>query len=289
MPQLSLYKKFHLKYVFYLLSGLLAYGFLVEPYLITVKNIDIHSERLANVLKGYKIVQISDLHISKYGRREKKVIKFLKSIDPDIVFFTGDAIEWGADFNPVIQFFKNVPAKIGTWAVLGNADYSNTKEMCELCHEPNSKDLLKEMPVRFLRNTSEVIEIKKTDGSLQPLNLAIIGVDDFITGRADLESSIRHIPQEIPKILLSHSPDIFEEASGRGIDLLLSGHTHGGQIFIAAILSKVIDNLGIHDLNYTKGLFHEGKTIMYVNSGIGTSIIPIRIGVPPQIAILNFK
>ncbi|MEC4685746.1 MAG: metallophosphoesterase [Nitrospirota bacterium] len=275
--------------VFYLSSGLLVYGFLIEPYVVTVKNIDIHSERLANVLKGYKVVQISDLHISKYGRREKKVVKVLRNIDPDIVFFTGDAIEWGADFKPVLQFFRNVPAKIGVWAVLGNSDYSNAKEMCLLCHEPNSKSLLKKKRVRFLRNTNEVIKIKRTDGSLQPLKLAIIGVDDFVTGRADLKSSIRQIPREVPKILLSHSPDLFVEASRSGIDLLLAGHTHGGQIFIVAILGGVISSLGIHDLKYTTGLYNKGKTVMYVNSGIGTSIIPVRIGVPPQIAILNFK
>lgn len=264
------------------------YGYFVEPNLVIVNNIDIHSPRLSNLLHNYKIAHISDLHISSFGLKERRIIKRLKEIDPDIVFITGDTIAWRADFGPAIEFLENIPAKIGAWGVLGNADYSNAKGMCVLCHEQDSNALRNKSNIRFLRNTAEIIEIMNTEKADHPLQLAILGVDDPVTGRADLELTNSQISQEIPKILLAHSADIFDEASEKDIDLILAGHTHGGQVFLYSYFKAIIERFIGRNEPYLKGVFHKGKTVMYVNRGIGTSIIPFRLGVPPEITVLTF-
>jgi len=272
------------KYSLFVLFGLLVYGFYIEPYMINIKNIDIQSSKLAELLKGYKVVQISDLHISSYSRREIKAIEILNDIDPDIIFITGDAVSWGEDFNPVSQFFDNMKAKIGIYGVLGNADYSNPEGMCILCHAPKSKTLRKNSPIKFLRNDAYVINFNNSDNS----KLAIIGIDDYVTGKDHLELALDQISNEIPKILLSHSPDIFEEAVENRMDLVLAGHTHGGQIYLFSFIKSMLAWFKGIKRPYSKGIYRKGETVMYVNSGIGTSIVPVRLGVPPEITIYKF-
>jgi hypothetical protein len=164
--------------------------------------------------------------------------------------------------------------------VLGNTEYSNENESCILCHEEKSRSLKKEPHPIVLRNSSIALMIK---GRI----VNIIGVDDPVTKKSDLRAAIKKIDPEAPSILLAHSPEVFEEASEFEIDLLLSGHTHGGQIFLIKYL-RYIFPLEV-SLDFIEGFFQKGKALMYVSRGIGTSRLPFRLGIKPEITFFTFS
>ena len=128
--------------------------------------------------------------------------------------------------------------------------------------------------------------IKKSSKSSK---LAIIGVDDPVTKRHNLETAVNNLPEEIPRILLSHSPEIINDAINKKIDLMLAGHTHGGQIFLVSWFKNYLTWLGLRIPRFISGYHKLSNTSMYVNRGIGTSIFPIRLGVRPEITVIQFE
>jgi hypothetical protein len=117
--------------------------------------------------------------------------------------------------------------------------------------------------------------------------VTLIGVDDPVTRKSDLAGAIREANLAGPKILLTHSPQIFEEAVQSGVDLVLAGHNHGGQVFFLGYLRKMI--LREPALEYLQGFYQKGKTLMYVSRGVGTSFLPFRLGVKPEVAFFTFS
>ena len=225
-----------------------------------------------------KVVQLSDLHIKKVGLREKKVLEILKTEKPDLILLTGDYIKFNGPYEPVMTFFSQLRATFGVYGVLGNTDYYNENGSCVLCHQEKSKTLKKGPPL-FLRNSAFKLLIKDKA-------LFLIGVDDPVNKKSDLRSAMKGVEGRHPAILLAHSPELFEEAVTNGMDLVLSGHTHGGQISGAGLLQKILPL--DPSLEMLKGFFQKGKTLMYVNRGIGTSYLPFRLGVKPEITFFKF-
>ena len=146
---------------------------------------------------------------------------------------------------------------------------------------PNgSKDLKEKQNPIFLRNAASVFEANHK-------KINIFGVDNPVNKKSNLSTTLKGTNSKGPSILLAHSPEIFEEASGYGIDLILSGHNHGGQIFITKILGKFLPFDPV--LQFLEGFFQEGKTLMYVSRGVGTSYLPFRLGVKPEITFFEFS
>jgi predicted MPP superfamily phosphohydrolase len=145
-----------------ILLGLAAYGFLVEPNWIEVTHVWISSPRLSKALDGKLAIHLSDLHISRIGKREEEVLRLLMELKPDFVFLTGDYVKWQGDCEAALTFFSRLEAKIEVWAVMGDYDYSNSRKSCLFCHEPNTGNPTKKHPVKFLRNDLEKIEIDGT-------------------------------------------------------------------------------------------------------------------------------
>jgi predicted MPP superfamily phosphohydrolase len=261
---------------------LLLLGFFIKAYYdsntIEVTHYTIENSPLGEVLGGFKVAQLSDLHLKKVGLREKKVLEILKTEKPDLILLTGDYISFNGSYEPVMTFFSQLRAPFGVYGVLGNTDYYNENGSCVLCHQEKSKTLKKESPF-FLRNSASQLLIKgKT--------LSLIGVDDPVNKKSDLRLAMRDMKERHPAILLAHSPELFEEAVTNGIDFVLSGHTHGGQIAGVGLLEKILPL--DPSLDMLKGFFQKGKTLMYVNRGIGTSYLPFRFGVKPEITFFKF-
>ena len=189
-------------------------------------------------------------------------MEVLKEEKPDLILITGDFISFEGPYEPVMSLFHQFKAPFGTYAVLGNTEYSNENGSCILCHEERSRKLKEKQNPVFLRNSSFPLKINgKT--------LNILGVDDPVNKKSNLKTTLKGMNSEAPSILLAHSPEIFEEASGFGIDLLLCGHTHGGQIFLTKYLRKIFPLEA--SLEFLEGFFQKGKMLMYVSRGIGTS------------------
>lgn len=246
---------------------------------IEVKHYQISASPLARVLSGVKVAHLSDLHIKDIGLREKKILELLKEEKPDLILVTGDLISFKQPYESVLAFFKQLRAPMGVYGVPGNTEYSNENGSCILCHEERSSRLKKSPHPVLLRNS---LILLNNDGK----TFDLIGVDDPVGKKHNLKTALKEWNQKIPSILLAHSPEIFEEASGSGIDLVLSGHTHGGQLFVTKYLRKIFPLEA--SLEFLDGFSQKGKTLMYVSRGVGTSFLPFRWGVKPEITFFSF-
>jgi len=229
------------------------------------------------VLDGKKVAFVSDLHSLRFGPREKEVTSILEREKPDFVFLGGDYISFCGPYEPVFSFLGNLK---NAYAVMGNTEYSNENGSCLVCHKEKSLALKENPNVRFLRNSHLTLE-----SGGKKVNL--LGVDGPIDKRDDITEAMHGIDRAVPAILLAHSPEVFEDAVRQGIDLVLCGHNHGGQIFpIRFIKGKVMID---PTFDYLEGFFNKGNTLMYVSRGIGNSYLPFRLGVKPEVAVFEFS
>ncbi|MBW1823101.1 MAG: metallophosphoesterase [Deltaproteobacteria bacterium] len=257
---------------------LLIYGIWIEPYQVDVHHLQIKGAGINKVLKDKIAVHLSDLHIIKIGKREKKILKILDDLKPDLIFLTGDYVGWGGDYEPALTFLSSLKAKIGIWAVMGDYDYSSSRKSCLFCHEQGSGKFTERHKVRFLRNEMELVSLP---GGYAWLWGSDPGAEfNYITNEG-----IRFLEEKTPSIILSHSPLIFDLVFDQDV-LILAGDTHGGQIPFPSWLWGI---LGYEkSALYNQGLFQEGQKKMYVSRGIGTSHFPIRILCPPELVVLHF-
>jgi hypothetical protein len=246
---------------------------------IEIRHYEIKNSSLGEALNGLKVAHLSDLHLKSIGLRENKILEILTEEKPDLIFITGDLISFEGPYEPVMSFLRQLKPPYGIYGVLGNTEYSNENGSCILCHEEKSRSLKRNQRPVFLRNS--LLTLKVNGNALD-----IIGVDDSVEKKSNLKEALKDTNSKNPSILLAHSPEIFEEASSSGIDLLLCGHTHGGQIFLTKYLRKIIPLEA--SLEFIEGLFQNGKMLMYVSRGVGTSYLPFRFGVKPEITFFKF-
>lgn len=257
----------------------------LQNNLISITEIKITSSKIPSSFKGYKILQISDLHNKKFGDNQDVLIQKMKSIDPDIIAITGDLIDSKSyDAEVSMQLIREMVKKYPVYFVTGNHEQWSGK------YNSLEKEL-KKYSVNVLRN--EHVVIRKGE---QEINL--LGIDDpeFGTGNRD-EGNI--IIDEIKKakiemqpdrynVLLSHRPEFIKEYTNERLDLVLSGHAHGGQVRLPFIGGLVAPNQGVLP-KYTAGLYVEQNTSMVVSRGLGNSIIPQRILNRPEIVVVQLN
>ncbi|PGL89576.1 phosphoesterase [Bacillus thuringiensis] len=257
----------------------------LQNNLISITEVKITSSKIPSSFKGYKILQISDLHNKKFGDNQDVLIQKIKSIDPDIIAITGDLIDSKSyDAEVSMQLIREIVKKYPVYFVTGNHEQWSGKYN-------NLEKELKKYDVNVLRN--EHVGIRKGE---QEINL--LGIDDpeFVTGNRD-EGNI--IIDEIKKakiemqpdkynVLLSHRPEFIKEYTNERLDLVLSGHAHGGQVRLPFIGGLVAPNQGVLP-KYTVGLYVEQNTSMVVSRGLGNSIIPQRILNRPEIVVVQLN
>ncbi|MBN1626089.1 MAG: metallophosphoesterase [Deltaproteobacteria bacterium] len=251
------------------------YGFFIEPYNIEVRELRMDDSVLGNELKGVTAVHLSDIHMSGMGRREKAVIKAIDYIKPDLIFLTGDYVEWKGDYEAALDFLSQLKAENGVYAVMGDYDYSNSRKSCLFCHKEGTGEPANRHNIRFLRNSSELVSAD--NGSIP-----IYGIDNT-DSEADENTKVT---VETPAIVLSHSPMEFDMVDNDSEVLMLSGDTHGGQIPLPGWLWGLIGYE--KNARYNQGLYREGKKMMYVSRGIGTSHIPFRLFRRPEVVVIRF-
>lgn len=217
-----------------------------------------------------RVIQISDLHLKKFSTREQRVLKIIDRLKPDIIVLTGDYIEGRFALDSFIKFLSLLPESATKIATMGNIDYIvgiDTKEFEKIFSKYNIKLLLNS-------------DVKLKFGSLK---ICVIGFEDPSTGRYNL-SAIQDLSPSEFNLLLAHSPEIFQLVKGRGVDLLLAGHTHGGQVRIPLIPAFW---LPLDTRRYGTGFYENDGLLMYINRGIGTGYVPIRFLCRPEIAVFD--
>jgi len=267
-----------------ILAGFLYYGVFVEPNQIIVKTVSIRDDTLFRAWKDIRIVQLSDLHISRLGPREKKVVSEVSRIRPDLICITGDLAQWDASNNDVMEFLDSLHATYGVFIVLGDADMSIGRGRCSYCHVNGNIYEFRKKPV-FLRNRLFRLKLNM-DGSLYVLGLSPnLDAETF----GDLWKNIRKdIPVQSPVLVLSHFSSLWDMVLPNDHVLWLSGDTHGGQVALPSLVWPLF--FGGKDFRHLRGLYGSGSgKWLYVNQGIGTTLkFPIRIGVLPEITLFSF-
>lgn len=258
--------------------GLAAYAGEISRHEISIERLSIHLSRLSDSFRGLRIVQISDIHYAEYTEPffVKLVVHEVNRLRPDIVFLTGDFISFGplprhfgARYaNPCAEILQGIECS-QRYAVLGNHD--------AIVDAPVVTDALTAHNIAVLHNRAVPLE---RDGK----RLWIAGLGDSCARLADLDSAIPEASRtgDEPVILLSHEPDILPQVTRHNVDLMFSGHTHGGQIRIPFMPPMNLPELG---QKYVEGLFRVGPTQLYVNRGIGSVGLPFRFRCPPEITV----
>ena len=224
--------------------------------------------------KKLKILQITDLHSSK---NTGFILEKLNEEDPDIIALTGDIIdEKSDDIDHVYEFVKGlVGSEKPVFYVSGNHEWRNP-------YNPGFAKNIESLGVTVLDNGKRAVEI---DG----FEVNICGIDDFQTGHSDLEFAVSDIDRERFTLLLSHAPHIVVHKEDLGCDLMISGHTHGGQVRFPIVGGVVAPGQGFFP-EYLKGLYDVGKgTTLYIDSGYGTSTLPLRMLNRSQISLIEVK
>ncbi|MFK4289797.1 putative MPP superfamily phosphohydrolase [Bacillus sp. RC240] len=257
----------------------------LQNNLISITEVKITSSKIPSSFKGYKILQISDLHNKKFGDNQDVLIQKVKSINPDIIAITGDLIDSKSyDAEMSMQVIRELVKEYPVYFVTGNHEKWSGK------YNSLEKNL-KKQHVTVLRN--EHVIIQKGGHEIN-----LLGIDDpeFNTGDIDegsivkdaiVKAKIETQPDRY-NVLLSHRPEFLEEYAEEKVDLVLSGHAHGGQVRLPFIGGLVAPNQGILP-KYTAGLYEQQNTSMIVSRGLGNSIIPQRVFNRPEIVVVQLN
>lgn len=258
----------------------------LETYRVQLKKLEIPLKRLPPAFDGFTIVQLSDFHYEEMFSvfTIRKSIELVNALHPDLVVLTGDFVTVGFFESrahahryaaraaiPCAQILSQLQARMGKFAVLGNHDAGANPELVTHALESHG------IPV--LRNASLPIE----QGSSR---FWLAGVEDALEAEPDLGAAIEKIPPGEVTILLAHEPDFADEAALSPVDLQLSGHSHGGQIWIPGIGAPWLPPLA---RNYPRGLYKIEHMILYTNVGIGTIRAPIRINCVPEVTLITLR
>jgi len=276
-------RKKHLRTLVFLslFITLIWYSFIFEPNNIQIENLNIEVKNLPEGFEDVKIVQLSDLHSYGFDNREKKVLEMVRQINPDFIFITGDLIDHSTkDMDSVQTFWQELgrqyPEKV--FVVLGNHEHNNI-----YIDSKSTKKRLTESGIVVLDNENQkIFQDEKY--------IYLVGVDDPRSGKDDLKKALENTEKDIPKILLAHSPEIIYSPNNpkeEKVDLILTGHTHGGQVkfpFLRAFWIPTKDRG-----KFDSGLFEVNGTPLYVNHGIGLSGLPIRFNCPPEITVIELE
>jgi predicted MPP superfamily phosphohydrolase len=254
-----------------------------------IVNKEIRIDNLPEEIKGTTITLISDTHSGPYMNEEtmKEYADSVNNLNSDIIVIPGDLTNSNKlEVHPFVNAFKSLKAPKGIYASLGNHDYFSDAEYV-------AKVLHNESPIKLLRNDSDIINI---NGKA----LCIMGVEDTRQSRSNQDSVLMNYLDltieratakmkqrnleydEIPNITLFHKPYYFEELAHKNLDLILSGHTHGGQVVLAKLGAINISFAGAVS-KFISGLYESGKSKMYISRGIGSVALPIRFNCPPEI------
>ena len=247
-----------------------------EPYLLSVERHEVALKKLPRALDRLRVVQLSDIHNGPFtgpGQIERAVEE-ANRLDPDIVALTGDYVSHEREYAaPCAEILGRLRARCGVFAVLGNHDH--------WVDAPLITDLFRAEGITVLVNEGMRFEHPDRPGA----NFWLAGVDDTMTGQEDLPLALAGSRADEMKLVLAHNPLVLRRAAREGVDLVLAGHTHGGQVTWRSETSRS----GRPRRRLLRGLGRQGDTQIYVSRGLGTVVLPVRYGCLPEVTLLELR
>ena len=261
-------------------SGGYYYAKEVETRVLDVNRYSITHPKIPIGFDQFKIVQFSDTHLGFHYSLQQltKIVDRINKLNPDVVFFTGDLMDEPNKYNhyeEIIPVLSNLKAPFGKYSIYGNHD-----------HGGYGTDIYREIMNNsgFVLLQNQHQEIKLLDGS----SIYIIGLDDAMLGKPDIEMAVTGIPVDSYNILLAHEPDLADAAHPFNIQLQISGHSHGGQVkipFVGPLITPPYSE------KYYEGFYELGNDdqtlTLYVNRGLGTTRLPFRFLSKPELTMFT--
>jgi uncharacterized protein len=267
-------------------AGLFAYGFLVETRRFEVTRRSFPVRGLPQSLDGLVVAQLTDLHHGPFMSLSwiREVIATTNALSPDLVLLTGDYVHQSPQYiRPVVDALAGLKARIGVLGVLGNHDWWEDGEETQRQFARVGLPLIDNGRMFVSR------ERKLVSGGVE--GLCIAGVGDLWEGGPDYEAALEGVPPLVPRVLLSHNPDVAEARgfvqSGHRVDLMLCGHTHGGQVRVPGFGTPMVPSR--YGQKYASGLVQGPVCPVYISRGLGTAIMPVRFRVVPEIALIELR
>jgi predicted MPP superfamily phosphohydrolase len=243
---------------------------MTEANSLSIEKIDIKLKRLPKKLNGFRLVHLSDIHHSPFTSLEHiaRAVKVANRLKPEMVVLTGDYVSHESEYiAPVAEVLGKLESEHGTFACLGNHDHWTNAVMVT--------DSFRRAGINVLINEGLRLQARKA-------SFWLCGVDDYMVGKTDLRAALRgSFPDEM-KLLLAHNPVLVRQAARFGIDLVLSGHTHGGQVRLRDDEKRFLSHKRLKS-----GLYRRKDTQIYITRGIGTVVVPIRYQCPPEISLIE--
>ena len=255
-------------------SGVAAYASLFEIHDYELTETEIFIRELPASFENFRIAQVSDVHHSSLVSlgEVRRVVELAQNAGGDMVVLTGDYTTARRGYiEPCAEVLGTLTAPAGVWAVLGNHDHYNDAEL--------TRRALVRHRINVLDNANTLIT--RGGDSLQ-----LAGIDDWSWGATDLTGALRGLDVRRPALLLSHEPQVFDQPEVEGVSLILSGHTHGGQVSLPFIGAPA---RFLEEFKYLRGRYERAGAQLYVSRGTGVVGLPIRFGARPEIAVLRLR
>jgi predicted MPP superfamily phosphohydrolase len=249
-----------------------------------VTRLEIPLARLPRAFDGFTIAQLSDFHYEhRFSVRPiRKAVEIVNGLHPDLIVLTGDFVtvpvvvegnvrRFAEAAEPCARILQDLRAPMGRFAILGNHDAGSDPARVTRA--------LRDHGLPVLMNRSVPLQRGKD-------RIWLAGIDDVLEGRSDIALALQNIPSAELTILLAHEPDFADEVSVTPVDLQLSGHSHGGQVWLPGIGAPWLPPLG---RRYPRGLYRIRNLTLYTNFGLGTIRMPVRINCPPEITLITLR
>lgn len=256
----------------------------VNNHWLQVSSHEIASDRIPKAFDGLVIVQLSDLQDAEFGQNQIKLAEKVKKLDPDFIFLTGDIIDSNRyDLEKSLQLVRKLVRIAKVYYVIGNHEVA-VNQVEEIT------SALRALGVVVLKNEAKILE---RDGE----KLVIAGLDDPLMESIEgsektiakyMDSTLASIPDQYYRLLLSHRPEVFDVYTNRQVDLIFTGHAHGGQVRIPGIGGLIAPGQGWFP-KYMAGVHTKGITTMVVSRGLGNSVVPYRMFNRPEIVVVTLK
>jgi predicted MPP superfamily phosphohydrolase len=244
---------------------------------LTVTYYPYENEKISKDWDGCRILQISDLHNKEFGKNNGRLLKKIEQLEPDIILLTGDIVDSNhTDIEAAISFAEQVVNISPTYYVTGNHENWLSEEEKRMLI-----DSLKSLGVTCLENEAATIEKNHS-------TISLVGLNDENLSDDTLKCLTDNIDKDNLTVVLAHEPQYFAHYCETDVDLVLSGHAHGGQIRLPFLGGLVAPDQGFLP-EYTEGRHTNGATTMIISRGLGNSIIPLRLFNQPEIVCVDLQ
>lgn len=244
----------------------------------------ISSRGLPDAFDGYRIAQVSDLHNAEFGDRNQRLLEMLREAEPDMIAITGDLIDSRKTNIAVALAFAEEAVKFAPCYYVSGNHEARVSEYQDL------KTGLEAAGVTVLDDAQVKIEVSGESITVIGVNDPSFHADYLTSDAAVMDRKLSELSSEDAgfAILLSHRPELFDTYVAHDMDLILTGHAHGGQFRLPLIGGLIAPNQGLFP-KYNDGLYSEGNTNMIVSRGLGNSIIPFRFNNRPEVVLIELK